>query len=122
MKHFLVKDFLNLHFVDVCCLQESKLHTISGITWREISGPRLDQFSFLPSIGMLGDIIVGWNSVLIKGSIAMRESFAYLSIFVLRRTTSHGGASQFMDRMHGIVRELFGMNLRDVVAIRGFPG
>lgn len=27
-KRFLVKDFLNLHFADVCCIQESKLEEI----------------------------------------------------------------------------------------------
>lgn len=50
-KCFLVRDFLNLHFVGVCCLQESKLEDISRIMWKEIGGPRLDQFAFLPSVG-----------------------------------------------------------------------
>lgn len=68
-KRFLVKDFLNLHFVDVCCLQESKLEDISGTLWREIGGPRLDKFVFLPAIGSSGGIIVGWNSVLLSGTV-----------------------------------------------------
>lgn len=53
-KRFLVRDFLNLHFADVCCLQESKLEDISGLKWREIGGPRLDQYAFLPSVGTSG--------------------------------------------------------------------
>lgn len=58
-KCFLFKDFLNLHFPDVCCLQESKLEVISTVTWREIGGNRLDQFVFLPSVGAFGGIIIG---------------------------------------------------------------
>lgn len=41
-KRFLVKDFLNLHFAKVCCLQESKLNKVSPLTWREIEGSHLD--------------------------------------------------------------------------------
>lgn len=48
-KRFLVKDFLNLHFADICCLQESKLGVISNSMWREIGGYRLDQFAFVPT-------------------------------------------------------------------------
>lgn len=52
-KRFLVKDFLNLYFVNVCCLQESKLEKVPVSKWREIGCPRLDQFIFLPSFGTL---------------------------------------------------------------------
>lgn len=41
-KGFLVKDFLHLHFADVCCLQETKLEEISSTTWKEVGGSRLD--------------------------------------------------------------------------------
>lgn len=44
-KRFLVKDFLNLHFADVCYLQESKLEEISPALWRKIGGSRLDHSS-----------------------------------------------------------------------------
>ncbi|XP_039129083.1 uncharacterized protein LOC120265272 [Dioscorea cayenensis subsp. rotundata] len=43
-KRFLIKDFLNLHFADICCLQESKLESIPEAIWREIGGPRLGDF------------------------------------------------------------------------------
>ncbi|KAH7677354.1 DNase I-like protein [Dioscorea alata] len=64
-KRFLVKDFLNLHFADVCCLQESKLEKISLATWREIGGQRLNQFLFLLARGLARGIIIGWNSALV---------------------------------------------------------
>lgn len=63
-KSFLVKGFLNLHFADVCCLQESNLEMISSALWHEIGGSRLDHFEFLSAKGSAGGIIVGWNSVL----------------------------------------------------------
>lgn len=50
-KRFLVKDFLNLHYAEVCCLQESKLELVSPASWREISGGCLDQFEFVPAKG-----------------------------------------------------------------------
>lgn len=57
-KRFLVKDFLNLHFADVCCLQESKLKEVTPAIWREIGGKQLDQFSFAPARGSAGGIII----------------------------------------------------------------
>lgn len=55
---FLVKDFLNLHYADVCCLQESKLECVSQALWREVGGSRLDHFAFVLALGIVGGIIV----------------------------------------------------------------
>lgn len=74
-KRFLVKDFLNLHFVDVCCLQESKLEEVPPSVWREIGGSRLDQFFFVPALGTAGGIILGWNSVLMSGNLLRMGTF-----------------------------------------------
>ncbi|KAH7677250.1 DNase I-like protein [Dioscorea alata] len=57
-KRFLVRDFLSLHFVDVCCLQESKLDVVSQSLWREIGGCKLDQFAVVPARGTAGGIIL----------------------------------------------------------------
>lgn len=54
-KRFLIKYFLNLHFADVCCLQESKLKEVTPA------------ISFAPARGSVGGIIIGWNSGLLKG-------------------------------------------------------
>lgn len=75
-KRFLVKDFLNLHFANVCCLQESKLAEISLVTWREIGGAYLDQFVFLPSRGTAGGFIIGWNSFVLSGKLAFFGIFS----------------------------------------------
>lgn len=64
-----------MYFADVCCLQESKLENISATTWREIGGPRLDKFAFIPSVGASGGIIIGLNSVLLKGEVVFRGKF-----------------------------------------------
>lgn len=91
-KRFLIKDFLNLHFADVCCLQESKLEAISPIIWREIGGGRLDQFEFLPARGSAGGIIVsgggiivGWNSVLFTGKLERMNTFSLTIEFVSKK-------------------------------------
>lgn len=59
-----MKDFLNLHFADVCCLQELKLDVVSPIVWRDIGGMKLDEFAFIPAVGSAGvsllDGIVGY--------------------------------------------------------------
>ncbi|KAH7672068.1 RNA-directed DNA polymerase protein [Dioscorea alata] len=68
-KRFLVKDFLLLHFADVCCLQESKLEEVSPVTWRELGGGRLDQFFTLPARGSAGGIIIGWNSTIMSAKL-----------------------------------------------------
>lgn len=68
-KRFLVKGFLNLHFADVCCLQETKLEKVSNSTWIKIGGYCLDHFIFLPARGYAGGTILGWNSALLTGNI-----------------------------------------------------
>lgn len=88
-KRFLVKDFLNLHFADVCCLQETKLISITAATWRKLGGPRLDKFIFLPSIGASGGIIIGWNSVLLTGAVSSRGAFSVSVDFFSKRDNFH---------------------------------
>ncbi|KAH7656136.1 Exodeoxyribonuclease III protein [Dioscorea alata] len=112
-KRFLVKDFLNLHITDVCCLQESKLEDIPAWTWKKIGGPRLDQFLFLPARGSTGGIIIGWNSTVVEGRLANLGDFS-LSVdfkskkdtFCWRCTTVYGPTgrnlkSAFWGELHG---------------------
>lgn len=75
-KWFLVMDFLNMHFVEVCYIQELKLEEITISTWREIGGSHLDQFAYVPTRGSAGGIIMGWNSVLLNGKIEKVGEFS----------------------------------------------
>lgn len=84
-KRFLVRDFLNLHFAEVCCLQESKLELVSQLLWCEIGGPRLDQFAFAPAKGSAGGIIVGWNSADIIGQVMFVGEFSLTMAFFSKR-------------------------------------
>lgn len=84
-KLFLVKDFLNLYFTEVCCLQESKLDDVSPSTWREIKGSRSDQFLFLPASGSAGSIIVGWNSLILTGKLERVGAFSLIVEFCNKR-------------------------------------
>lgn len=83
-KWFLEKDFLNMHFADICCLQESKLEEISDSTWREIGGYRLDKFSFIPAHGSGRGTVIGWNSALMTGTLVGRGNFSLLIEFYSR--------------------------------------
>lgn len=56
-KRFLVKDFLNIHFAEVCCLQETKLNEITPVTWWKIGESRLDQFAFIPANGSGAELL-----------------------------------------------------------------
>lgn len=84
-KRSLVKDFLKLHFVDVCCLQESKLEDISSTTWREIGGVSIDQFSFLPVRRSAGGVILGCNSLVVSGQLVQVGVFSLMVDFCSKR-------------------------------------
>lgn len=79
-KWFLVKDFLNLHFAEVCCLKESKIETISVFMWREIGGSRLNQFAYIAAKGSAGDMIIGWNSAMLIGRVIKVGVFSLMFI------------------------------------------
>lgn len=83
-KWFLEKDFLNMHFADICCLQESMLEEISDSTWRKIGGCRLDKFCFIPARGSAGGIVIGWNSALMTGTLVGRGNSRFRLSFILR--------------------------------------
>lgn len=54
LRDFLVRDFLSLHCVDVCCLQESKWEDLLQGLWREIGGPLLNHYISLSACGSAG--------------------------------------------------------------------
>ncbi|KAH7690481.1 RNA-directed DNA polymerase protein [Dioscorea alata] len=84
-KRFLVKDFLHLHFADVCCLQESKLEEISPSIWREVGGGRLDQFFMVPAHGSAGGIIISWNSAIMSAKLLNIGTFSLTMEFCSKR-------------------------------------
>lgn len=114
-KCFLVKDFLNLHFTDVCCLQESKLENISVVTWREIGGPRLDKFAFTPSVGASGASSLDGIAFFLRGRWCFRENFTCRLISFPSRTTLLGVVPRYMGQMLGSLRVPFGRKLGVVV-------
>ncbi|KAH7677295.1 RNA-directed DNA polymerase protein [Dioscorea alata] len=87
-KRFLIKDFLNLHFADVCCLQESKLDLVSQAIWREIGGIHLNQFLYLPARGSADGIIIGWNSATVTGHFVSMGDFSLTVDFCSSRDQS----------------------------------
>ncbi|KAH7692263.1 RNA-directed DNA polymerase protein [Dioscorea alata] len=84
-KRFLVRDFLNIHCSDVCCLQESKLSEISQSVWREIGGTRFDKFVYLPARRSTGGIIIRWNSLVVDGKLEGSGTFSLSVNFQSKR-------------------------------------
>lgn len=74
-KCFLVKNFLQLHHADICCIQETKLSSIEPIIWRAVGGSRLDQFLFTPALGSAGGMTIGWSSILLEGHLLFQGSY-----------------------------------------------
>lgn len=77
-KRFLVKDFLEIHCSDVCCIQESKLAEINTATWRPTGGIRLDQFCYVLTIGSSGGMII---SSLLSGKVTHVGTFCLSAEF-----------------------------------------
>lgn len=112
-KRFLVKDFLSIHHVEVCCLQESKLDVILAATWREIGGSSLDQFAFALVVGTSGGMIIGWNGAILAGKVERVGIFSITvgfqdlrNNFVWRYTTvyepnARALKSSFWDELRG---------------------
>lgn len=86
-KRFLVKDFLQLHYADICCIQESKLSTVDPTIWRLVGGSCLDLFSYTPALGTAAGMIVGWNNSLVEGTITHQGIFC-LSIEFRNRSNN----------------------------------
>ncbi|XP_039126606.1 uncharacterized protein LOC120262766 [Dioscorea cayenensis subsp. rotundata] len=62
-----------------------KLEDISLSIWRDIGGPRLDQFAFVVAKGSAGGIAIGWNSYLFTGTTAFVGLFCLSVDFISKR-------------------------------------
>ncbi|XP_020262628.1 uncharacterized protein LOC109838607 [Asparagus officinalis] len=60
-KRFGVRDFCQLNKFDIICLQETKLNTVTESILKSLGGNLFD-WSFVPSEGSSGGIMIGWNS------------------------------------------------------------
>ena len=58
----LVKDSLLTARVDIACLQESKLRTITSSKSRSFLPPHLTDFHCAEAVGSRGGIITAWNA------------------------------------------------------------
>ncbi|XP_039116779.1 uncharacterized protein LOC120252722, partial [Dioscorea cayenensis subsp. rotundata] len=74
-KRFLVKDSLLLHRALVCCIQESKLDSVTPAIWRSVGGNHFDDYCWSPSHGSSGGMIIGWNSSTLKGKLIHSGKF-----------------------------------------------
>ncbi|KAH7692001.1 RNA-directed DNA polymerase protein [Dioscorea alata] len=120
-KRYLVKDFLNLHFADICCLQESKLEIITENIWRDIGGARLDQFESLPVKGSTGGIIMGWNSGAHSGKLIKVGTFSLTMEFHSKRDNFSWRCTSVYGPNGRSLKPAFWEELRDCGGDQAFP-
>lgn len=65
-KRSAVKQVLHLHKPSIVVLQESKISTCTNVDIAEICGSRSMGWTFQPSVGASGGIIIIWNPIVIK--------------------------------------------------------
>lgn len=95
-KRFIVKDFLHLHYADICCLQETKLEMIQPAIWRDIGGTSLDKFVFISAKGSTGGIVIGWNSALLTGALVQVGEFSVTVDFVAKKDNFRWRCTRYM--------------------------
>lgn len=59
------------------------LEEIPPVLWHEIGSYRIDHFSFSPTRGMVGGIILEWNSVILSGNLVQVGEFSVTVDFCL---------------------------------------
>ncbi|KAH7674540.1 DNase I-like protein [Dioscorea alata] len=100
---FLVRDFLMLYYAEVCYLQESKLVDLPHAIWRELGGPKLDCFAFVPARGLARGIVIGWNGSLFILKVVFFRQFCLSVEFICKRdnfrwpcTSVYGPKARFL--------------------------
>lgn len=120
-KRFLLKDSLNLHFADVCCLQESKFEEISQAAWRVIGESKLDQFCYVPARGTAGGIVIGWNSVILTRKLVKKGYFSLTVDFISKRENLVWRCTTVYGPNARVMKPAFWDELRTYVGAQGVP-
>lgn len=107
-KRFLGIDFLTLHDAEVCCLQDSKLESISQAKWREIGGSKMDQFIFAPAKGMAGGLIIGWNGAILVGKLEKVGAFSLMVEFRDKRDNFRWRCTSVYGLQLELLNKIFG--------------
>lgn len=110
-----------MHFVDVCCLQESKLELISLAIWREIGGSLLNQFTYVPLRGCAEGIIMAWNSVLLYGKLERVGEFNLMVEFCSRKNNFKWRCTMVYVPNTRSLQHAFWEELRDGCEVSNLP-
>jgi exonuclease III len=84
----------------VFCLQETKMQNVDYSFIRKIALKRFSKFSFVPSLGASGGILMGWNDVL-KGEIVWNQDFAITVAFTSRHSEQKWKLTTVYGPCHG---------------------
>ncbi|XP_028099816.1 uncharacterized protein LOC114299300 [Camellia sinensis] len=78
-KRLAVRSLLRNVRADVICLQETKMEVLGGDVVREIWGGRFVEWSYLPTVGTAGGVLLCWdNSVVVKKDEEVGERGSFL--------------------------------------------
>ena len=120
-KRFLVKNFLDLHNTDICCIQESKFVEVNTSTWRSFGERWLDCFSFSPTQEMPVGMIIGWRGSMFKRILVHSSPFCLIVEF----TNSHDQCTWLCTTVYRpnskSIKPEFRREIRDIKADKSLP-
>ena len=83
-KHNAVRAKIEESACSIFCLQETKREHFEHSYIKKFAPKRFDKFSFSPSQGASGGILVGWNSSIFSGQVLEINNFAVTILFTTR--------------------------------------
>lgn len=98
----------------VFCLQETKMQSVDCSLIRKIAPKRFSKFSYVPSLGASGGILMGWNDAVLKGEIIWNQDFAITVAFTSRHSDQKWKPTTVYGPCHGERRDHFVQWLLDL--------
>jgi hypothetical protein len=100
------------------CFQETKRSNFDSAFIKIFAPKRFDKFSFIPSDGALGGLLVLWNGALFSGHILLKECFGLAITFTSLISSESFVVVNVYGPCEGVAREnfvawLFSLNIGD---------
>jgi hypothetical protein len=92
---------------DIVCLQETKCETVDWRILRKFAPKRFDCFTFSPSVGASGGMIVLWNSSVFDGLLIETQPFGIIINFTSVHNKSSWVLACVYGPCQGLERDLF---------------
>jgi hypothetical protein len=91
----------------VFCIQETKIESFDTSAMKKIAPKRFSKFSFVPSSGASGGLLMGWNDSELQGEVIWCQDFAITVHFSSRHTDQRWKLTTVYGPCHGERRDRF---------------